>query len=104
MLVKFVATVHTYIATTMITRETILQELQQVPPQHLESVYQLIHALTVRPEDEGAKVKAVERIMGAAGMLSHWSDAGWADFEAELQRTRTDLFNRPLPHFDADAA
>ena len=55
----------------MITRETILQELKQVPPQHLESVYQLIHALTVRPEGAGAKAVAVTRIMGAAGILSH---------------------------------
>lgn len=88
----------------MVTRETILQELKQVPPQHLESVYQLIHALTVQPEGAGAKAVAVTRIMGAAGMLSHWSDAEWADFEAELQRTRADLFNRPLPAFDDDAA
>ena len=88
----------------MATRETILQELQQVPPQHLESVYQLVHALTVRLEGDGAKAGAVERIMGVAGMLSHWSDEEWADFEAELQRTRAELFNRPLPDFDADAA
>jgi hypothetical protein len=88
----------------MITRETILQELQQVPQQHLESVFQLIHALTVRPEGDGAKAAAVERIMGAAGMLSHWNDEEWADFEAELQRTRAELFSRPLPDFDADAA
>ncbi len=88
----------------MITRETILQELQQVPQQHLETVYQLIHALTVRPEGDGEKLAAVERIMDAAGMLSHWNDEEWADFEAELQRTRAELFNRPLPDFDADAA
>jgi len=57
----------------MITREAIIQELQQVPSQHLESVYQLIHALTVRPEGDGAKAAASERIMGAAGILSYWS-------------------------------
>lgn len=88
----------------MATRETIIQELQQVPSQHLESVYQLIHALTVWPEGDGTKEAATARIMGAAGMLSHWSDEEWADFEAELQRTRAELFNRPLPDFDADAA
>ncbi len=88
----------------MTTRETIIQELQQVPSQHLESLYQLIHALTVRPEGDGTKAAAVERIMGAAGILSHWSDEEWADFEAELRRTRAELFSRPIPDFDADAA
>ena len=88
----------------MTTLEAIFQELPQVPPQHLESVYQLVHALTVRPGSADAKAAAVARIMGAAGMLSHWSDEEWTDFEAELQRTRAELFNRPLPDFNADAA
>lgn len=88
----------------MTTLEAIVQELQQVPPQHLDTVYQLVHALTVRPAQEATTAGAVERIMGAAGMLSDWSDAEWASFEAELQRTRTKLFNRLLPDFDADAA
>ena len=88
----------------MATHEIIMQELQQVPAQHLETVYQLIHALTVQPAGDAAKEAAVARIMGAGGMLSHWNDVEWADFEAELQRTRTELFNRPLPDFDADHA
>ena len=88
----------------MTTLEAIVHELQQVPPQHLDTVYQLVHALTVRPAQEATTAGAVERIMGAAGMLSDWSDDEWAGFEAELQRTRTQLFTRPLPDFDADAA
>jgi hypothetical protein len=90
----------------MHTLENIFQELQYVPSQHLETVYQLVHALTTPPaQDAGERAAAVERIMGAAGMLSHWSAEEWADFEAELKRTRTELFNRPLPDFDeADAA
>ena len=55
--------------------------------------------------DADSKAEAAERIMSAAGMLSHWNEEEWTDFEAELKRTRTDLFNRPLPDFDgADAA
>ena len=78
--------------------------LHWVPPQHLDAVYQLVHALTVRPAQEAATGGAVERIMGAAEMLSDRSDAEWATFEAKLQRSRMQLFNRPLPDFDADAA
>ena len=88
----------------MTTLEAIVQELQRVPPEHLDSVYQLVHALTAQPPQEAASTGAVERIMGAAGMLSDWTDEEWAAFEAELQRTRAGLFIRPLPDFDADAA
>lgn len=72
----------------MTTLETIVQELQQVPPQHLESAYQLIHALAARPAEEAGNVAAVGRIMSAAGMLSDWNDEEWAAFEAELKRIR----------------
>lgn len=88
----------------MTTLETIVQELHQVPPQHLESAYQLVHALTMQSPKEAHTAVAVERIMGAAGMLSHWSDEEWADFEAALRRTRAQLFNRPVPDFDVDPA
>ena len=87
----------------MTTLEAIIQDLQQVPPQHLDSVYQLVHALTTGSA-AATKADAVERIMGTAGMLSDWSADEWAGFEAELKRTRTQLFNRPLPDFDADPA
>ena len=90
----------------MHTLEIIVQELQHVPPQHLETVYQLVHALTKPPmQDAGSRATALEHVMGAAGMLSNWNEEEWADFEAELKRTRAELFNRPLPDFDeADAA
>jgi hypothetical protein len=88
----------------MTTLEAIVQELQHVPPQHLEALSELVHSLTARPAEAGNNAAAVERIMGAAGMLSEWSDEEWNDFEAELKRTRAQLFNRPLPDFDADAA
>lgn len=59
----------------MTTLEAIIRWLQQVAPQHLDTVYQLVYALTVRPAQEAATGGAVERIMGAAGMLSDRSDA-----------------------------
>lgn len=55
----------------MTTLEAIVQKLQQVPPQHLDTVCQLVHALTIRPAQEAATGGAVERIMGAAGMLNN---------------------------------
>ena len=88
----------------MTTLETIAQELPHVPQQHLEALSELVHSLTVRPAEAGNNAAAVERIMGAAGMLSDWSDEDWDDFEGELKRTHAQLFNRPLPDFDADAA
>ncbi|WP_375417930.1 hypothetical protein [uncultured Hymenobacter sp.] len=78
----------------MTTLETIVQELQHVPPERLDEVYQLVLALKAPPE---ANKELAEWTMQFAGMLNHWTEEEWADFQAELQRTRATLFNRPVP-------
>ena len=58
----------------MTTLETIVQELQHVPPQHLDTVYELVHALSARPVVATDNSAAAARIMGAAGMLNEEND------------------------------
>jgi len=74
--------------------ETVLHDLQQAPPEHIEKVQQLLQDLNDTPAATEARV---DWTMQFAGMLSHWSEEEWADFQAELQRTRAELFNRPIP-------
>ncbi len=78
----------------MTTLETIIQDLQQVPPENLEKAHQAVQALKATPT---TNKELADWSLQFAGILSHWTEEEWADFQAELQRTRAELFNRPVP-------
>ena len=78
----------------MITLETLVEELQQVPPEHLEEVHRVLQTLKSKPV---ANKDLADWTLQFAGMLNHWTEAEWADFQTELQQTRVELFNRPVP-------
>lgn len=78
----------------MTTLEDITEELKQLPPEQLEKARQFLRAM-ISPA--AANAELADWTMQFAGMLGHWTEKEWADFQAELARTRADLFNRPAP-------
>ena len=78
----------------MTTLAAIIKDLQQVPPENLEKAHQAVQALKTAPT---TNKDLADWTLQFAGMLSGWTAEEWADFEDELQRTRADLFNRPVP-------
>ncbi len=78
----------------MTTLEAIIQDLQQVPPENLGKAHQAVQALKATP---AANRELADWTLQFAGMLNDWTEADWADFQAELRRTRAELFNRPVP-------
>ena len=89
--------------TTMTTLETIVQELQHVPPQHLDEVYQLVHSLSAKAEANKKLAAETMRILSGTDDLPAET---WAEIEAYQKRLRAELFTRPNPFLDdeADAA
>ena len=87
----------------MTTLETILQELQHVPPQHLDAVYELVRSFTVPSEANRKLAAETMRILEGTDDLP---DTEWDAINAHMRQLRAGLFTRPLPDFsdEADAA
>ncbi|MEJ7665703.1 MAG: hypothetical protein WKG07_42395 [Hymenobacter sp.] len=84
----------------MVTLETIIQELQQVPPEHLDKVHELVQTLLPTPVSNEAIAARLHEILTGPDDLS---PEAWADVEAHMRRTRTELFTRPNPFMDEEA-
>ena len=78
-----------------VTLEAIVKELQKVPVDRLEETYQFVHQMaSTRPANNEDIIQQGRELMGA---FADWSAEDWDDFDAELKRTRQELFNRPAP-------
>lgn len=84
----------------MVTLETIIQELQQVPPEHLDKVHELVQTLLPTPVSNEAIAARLHELLTGPDDLS---PEAWADVEAYMRRTQAELFTRPNPFMD-DAA
>lgn len=84
----------------MITLETIIQELQQVPPEHLDKVHKLVQTLLPTPISNEAIAARLRELLTGPDDLS---PEAWADMEADMRRTRAELFTRPNPFMDDEA-
>ena len=84
----------------MITLETLVAELQQAPPEHLEEVHRLLHELQTKAEAN--KKLAAETMHILSGMEALPAE-DWAEIDAYQQRLRAGLFTRPRPEFDDEA-
>ena len=87
----------------MTTIETIVQELQHVPPQHLDTVYELVRSFTLPSEANRKLAAETMRILEGTDDLP---DEEWDAINAHMRQLRAELFTRPRPIFDdeADAA
>ena len=84
----------------MTTLETLIQELQQVPPEHLNKVRELVQTLLPKPVANQVIAARLRELLTGTDDLS--SEA-WAAIEAHMRRTRAELFTRPNPFLDDEA-
>lgn len=75
----------------MLTLNTILKELRDVPVNRLEELYQFVHSLTsTTKQTENLRKK----ILSFGGAFSDMSDKDYADFLNQTKKTREGLFDR----------
>lgn len=84
----------------MTTLEAILQDLQQVPLEHLDEVHQLVQALKAKTEANKKLAAETMRILSGADDLPAET---WAEIDAYQRRLRAELFTRPNPFLDDEA-
>lgn len=81
---------------TTVVLNHILKEVNAVPVGRLEELYQLIHSLTPSVKDiSDARRK---KILSFAGAFSDMKEDDYADFVAELKKTREKILSDRLPY------
>ena len=77
----------------MLTLNTILEELKNVPVERLEDLYSIIHSLQA---DTKKSDKTSKEILSFAGSFGDMSDHDYKDFLRQVKQTRHDLFDREI--------
>lgn len=72
------------------TIQNIIDELQDVPEEKIDELYQFVHFLAVNKNLKNNK----EKIMSFAGAFSDMSDEDYNDLVRHTQETRSNNFNR----------
>ncbi len=78
---------------TMLTINTILKELKDVPVDRLEELYQFVHSLTPKAKQTENLRK---KIISFSGAFSDMSDKDYSDFLNQTKKTRAKLFDRKI--------
>lgn len=81
----------------MTTLETIVHDLQQVPPQHLEEVHRVVRSLIPAPISNAELAAKLHEILSGPDNLS---EADWDDINAHMRKVRAELFTRPNPFLE----
>ncbi len=77
----------------MLTLNSILREIKDVPVNRLEEIYQFIHSLTPHNKKTDTFRK---RILSFGGSFKEMSDTDYSDFVSQTKKTRTELFERQV--------
>jgi hypothetical protein len=77
----------------MLTFNTILKEIKDVPVNRLEELYQFVISLTPKAKKSEALRK---KILSFGGAFSDMSSKDYDEFLSQTRKTRNDLFNRPV--------
>ena len=75
----------------MLTVNTILKAVKDVPVNRLEELYQFVHSLTFRGKKSDIMKK---KILSFSGIFSDMDDKDYNDFVHQTKTTRTQLFGR----------
>ena len=75
----------------MLTINTILEEIKDVPVSRLEELYQFVHTLTPNTKKTDAIRK---KILSFGGSFSDMSSKDYSDFLNQTKKTKTKLFDR----------
>jgi hypothetical protein len=77
----------------MITLNTLLEDIKDVPENRLEELHQFVQTLTTKSNHSEANRK---RILSFGGAFSDMSTEDYADFLIQTKNTRTTLFDRNI--------
>lgn len=75
----------------MFTINTIIKEINNLPPERLEEVYEFVHSLKYNPK---SKKTSSKKILSFAGAFNDMSKKDYADFKKNISNTRKNLFDR----------
>jgi hypothetical protein len=77
----------------MLTLNTILKELKDVPVNRLEELYQFVHSLTPKTKQTETLRK---KILSFGGAFSDMNSKDYSEFLNQTKKTRTKLFDRNI--------
>ncbi len=77
----------------MLTYNTLLKELKDIPVNRLEELYDFAHSLNPKIKKSASLKK---KILSFGGAFSDMSTKEYADFVKETKKARTNLFNRDI--------
>ena len=77
----------------MLTINTILKEIKEVPVNRLEELYQFVHSLTPKNKQTDTLRK---KILSFGGCFSDMSAKDYTDFRNQTKKTRSKLFDRNI--------
>lgn len=77
----------------MLTINTILKEIKDVPVSRLEELYQFVNSLTPKTKQTDAKRK---KILSFGGAFSDMGNKDYSEFISQTKKTRTKLFDRNI--------
>ncbi len=77
----------------MLTINTILKELKEVPVNRLEELYQFVHSLTLKTKHTESLRK---KIISFGGAFSDMSSKDYSDFLNQTKKARVNLFDRKI--------
>ena len=75
----------------MLTINTILRDIKNIPINRLDEVYQFVHSLAIDAKQNDVRRK---KILSFGGAFSNMSDEDYNDFRSHTTEARTSLFNR----------
>jgi hypothetical protein len=75
----------------MLTINTILKEIKDVPVSRLEELYQFVHSLTASTKQTD---KLRNKIISYGGVFGDMEDKAYSDFIDQTKKSRTNLFDR----------
>ena len=77
----------------MLTLNTIIKEIKEVPVNRLEELYEFIHSMTPAiKHSEGLRKK----ILSFGGAFGEMSNKDYSSFLNQTKKARTELFNRNI--------
>jgi hypothetical protein len=79
----------------MLTINTIIEEIKDVPVNRLEEIYEFIHSMTpaTKISDNSRK-----KNLSFGGAFGDMSIEDYADFQDHTQKVRNELFNRNIDY------
>jgi len=77
----------------MLTLNTILKELKDVPVNRLEELYQLVHSMSSSTKKKESLRK---KILSYGGAFSDMSSEDYSDFLDQTKKARVKLFDRSI--------